>query len=650
MSHDRRAAALTRTTWCAVWAAIAWITAAAAHLTDTPGYWFLAGLPFALVLAVVDVHMGLASDTRGAYVTWRAVFVAAWSVWTATGTGYTPWDSTVAICWLVLLVASIAVIPWVATKPADGENLIGQVWGGKRAEWRDRIKRIAKLDVETLDVTRWDSRLGFTVAGEFGAGGANWEDLAAKTSRFASDLRLPDGCAVEIGMGPHQAAFTINYATKNAFTVTDDEETDGEPMPDPTPGSIHDACPIGQLADGSTAQISDLRQESIALGGAIGSGKSNAMRVIGCWHVTRRDQVTYVIDLSAGRLGRPFMKPYLEGKVDRPAIDGLADTPERAEALLTWLLDVVDDRPITYGHLMDDADDDKLPVSAQVPAIRLIVDEPKKIWGNPRLGHLALKLTEGTETGRAMAMRPDYTALGGTVDALPGNLKRQVRVRIALRCADAAEIGYFLDWVAARMLNLRALARRGMAYIGALNGPTPRLMRFWRVKPSKIEQVAIAAAAIRPDIDEAAKRLPSYQAVADRWEWQRRPQAPAPTPKETPVATVPATPQPDPDPVAELQASVAGLGDVHAKLKARRLELEAQQAGTAVAVATRPDIAADVHTYLAGRGDTSTDDLVKHLQAAGHPQADNRLREIISGLAAAGTITRVKHGVYRANQ
>lgn len=646
MSDRRAAVALTRTTWCAVWAVCAFIASAVAYATDAQGVWFLGGLAVALFLAILDLNMGLASVTSGWYVAWRAGMVAAWSIWCAAATAWAPWDTTIGIIGAVLAAAMVMLTPAVAGRADDAFTMtIG--WSGREGEWRDRIRRITKLEVDTLDVTTWDTKMGYTIDGEFPEGGATWEDLAARTSRFASDLKLPDGCAVEIGMGAHQGAFRIDYSTKNAFAVSDDVDKDLTPMPDPQPGSIEDACPCGYLADGATATITDLRQESILLGGANGSGKSNAMRVICCWHVTRYDQVTYVIDLSAGRLGRPFINPYLKGKVKRPAIDGLADTPERAEALLTWLIDVIEDRPITYQALMDDADDDKLPVSADVPAIRLVIDEPKKIWANPRLAPLAAKVVESQETGRAMALRCDYTALGGTVNALPADLKKQVRHRISLRCSDTAEVAYILDWIAARVLNIRALARRGMAYIGAFEGPIPRLMRFWRVKPSGVEKVAIAAADIRPDIDEAAKRLPSYAAVADRWDWQRRPSTPAPEPVKEPAMATAATP-PVPDPHQEFQAAQTQLGDVYERLKARRIELEAAQAGGGVAVATRPDITTAVAQYLTEHGETGTADLVDHLKTIGHPQTDNRLRELISGLADAGKITRSRHGFYEA--
>lgn len=646
MATRRAADALTRTTWCTVWSLVAFTVSTVSYTTGAQGVWFLGGLAAALFLAILDLNMGLAATTGGGYVVWRAGLVAAWSIWCATATAWAPWDTTIGIIGLVLAAATIMLTPAIANLSGTAIPMtIGL--GGRAGEWHDRIERLCKISVESVHVESWDSKMGYTVSGEFGEGGATWEDLASRSHRFASDLRLPDGCAVEIGMGDHQGAFAMRVSTKNAFAVSDDETEDFKEMPDPEPGSIEDPCPVGFVADASTVTVTDLRQESILVGGANRSGKSTAMEVITCWHVTRYDEVTYVIDVTGGRLGRPFIQPYLDGAADRPAIDGLADTPERAEALLTWLLDVIDTRPVTYRQAMIDADDNKLPVSAQIPAIRLIIDEPKKIWANPRLAPLAAKLVEAQETGGAMAVRPDYTALGGTLSSLPGDLKKQVRHRIALRCSDVAEIAYLLDWVAARVLNIRALSRRGMAYIGAFEGPAPRLMRFWRVKQSGIRRIAIKAAAIRPDIDAAAKALPSYAAVADRWNWQH----------QEPTVDTPATPADNPrkaegldGALAEFQAAQADVADVMARLKARSVEREAAQAGGGVAVATRPDITTDIRTYLAEHGETETRDLVAHLVDRGHPQADNRLREIISGLADAGTITRVRHGIYRATQ
>lgn len=633
--------------------AVTFAVASVGYITGLPGYWFLA----LLLIGVLSAPVGISTGRPGRYIVWRSTWVAATGVWLACAVTWSPWVLATAVTWLASAITVVMVTPVMATH-TETAGMLQRAFTGPGVEWRDRIKRVARIDVPPPDITRWENKHGYTVEGEFYQGGHTWEDLAGKAKNLASDLRLPDGCSVEVDQGGHQAAYQIHVTTRDAFGGGDyppnhpnyNPNDDFLPLPDITPGSIYDPAPLGVYANGDIATITGLRQNSVLIAGTTGGGKSGAASTLLCWHTTRRDQVTYVIDLTGGRLGRPFMQPYLDGVTDRPAIDGLADTPERAEALLTWLRDVAVTRPVVYRQAMIDADDDKIPVYAPghptypdgIPAIRLVIDEPKTIWGNPRLAKLTAGLIEQQETTRAVALRPDYTALAGTLGALPAELKRHLHIRFATQAADIGEVAYVLDWGNVKGLSMRALLKRpGMAYLKQ-GATVPRLMRWWRSKPSTIYTVATQAAGIRPNLDPAATQLPSYKAIADRWDWQRQT---AVTPREPAMAT--STPHPQ-DEYDNAMAQAAAVEREKAELIARLDAQSEQQNFDRLAASAAPEpVRAAITAYLGDHGEASTGDIISHLQANGHDLTRQTLQTKISELATDGVITKAGHGRYR---
>jgi len=643
-----RATAWTLSARAAAWCAATAATAAFAHLLDVTGGVFLVGLLAVLLTAI----RSLMDDRPGRWVAWRSACITAACLWGATATTRGLLDGDVATYGAVGAGIVIVLTPlfWAAPPPPpEPPDPVDEVLSGRAKEWYDHILILTKARVAAIAIRDWDNGHGYDVIGEFGTDGATWEDLATKQHRFASRLRLPAGCAVEVQMHTHQGSFIARVNTRNA--LADIRMFNPATL---TPGSIHDPRPCGPYADGTIAHVPDLREESELLVGAIGTGKSNAARGLVLWHCTRRDEVTYVIDLDGGRLGKSFVKPYLDGEIDRPILDGLAGTPEQAHALLTWLADVALDRPYTYEQLMDDHDDDKLPVSAQVPAVRVVVDEPKKIWSDVNLRHLAQQIIGGQETNRSMAIKFDFTALGGTIAAVPPDLKKQIRHRTAFRMAETAELAYALEWSTARKINEAALEPKGMAYVRNLEGigSAPRLLRYPRYLPSHITEIAGSPywAHVRPDIDDAAKALPSYQAVADRWEWprtaRRRTRA-----KESPVTTEPVKPAAadDVDPLVAHNAAMGHLADLSDQMDAILAE-RGLVPSTPAAEPEPPTFADIVRDFVTEAGTVvETKEIVAHLKTEhGMGQADNTLRERIGALADAGVIVREYQGHYRA--
>lgn len=626
---------------CAVLAA----TAAVGHVAGMPGYWCLALLLVGVLLAPIDISAG----RPGRYILWRSGWVAASGVWLACAVTWTPWTPWTAGTWVAATITVVMLTP-VMARPTEGMSAIERALTGPRVAWRDRIKRVARIDVPLPDsVTRWENGFGYTVEGEFYEGGHTWEDLAGKVRNFGSDLRLSGGCTVEVSEGGHQAAYQIRVTVRDAFNGSPvplghadyDPADDYLAMPEPIPGSIEDPAPVGPLANGDIATVRKLRSESVLIAGATGSGKTAGMISLARWHVTRIDQVLFMVDLTGGRLGASFIEPYLEGKSDRPAIEGLADTPERVAALLTWLRDVANSRPVVYRDAIRAANDDKIPVSPQIPAIRILIDEPKTIWGDPRLAKLASEIIRLQETTRAAAIRFDYTALAGTLGSLPADLKKQISLRFATRAADLAEVAYVLDWGNVKGLSMRALSEReGMAYMRTGAG-TPQLLRFWRSRPTDVWDTCIEAARIRPSLDEAATSLPSFAPLVDRWEWQRQP---AMFTKEPAMVASQQHPQDEYDnAMAEVRAVEAEKAAMIEKLEA---QAEAQDADRLLQSAAPDSWRTAVTEFLNGRGPTATKDIIGHLQANGHGQARQTLQSKISAMADDGVITRAGHGLY----
>ncbi|MFE4207103.1 hypothetical protein [Streptomyces goshikiensis] len=229
-----------------------------------------------------------------------------------------------------------------------------------------------------LGIEHWPSGMGYTVEIELPEGGVTRKQVADRTDALASDLDLPNGCGLQVLPGISRRRLLIEVATKTyqgqeiPFPVEEMAETT----------TINNPAPIALLSDGWRAEL-DMRKASTVVAGGTGSGKRNWLQTLIARLLQTNDTLVWVIDLNAGSLGLPWLHAWREAQTDperrdevpAPGVDWLASTPAEAKLMLDAAIAIANTRKIAYQQHMRDEDDDKLPVSPQIPEIVIIMDE-----------------------------------------------------------------------------------------------------------------------------------------------------------------------------------------------------------------------------------------------------------------------------------
>lgn len=388
--------------------------------------------------------------------------------------------------------------------------------GKRRAiadEWEDRILRVCHgTATQIVGVEAWDTDGGLTLDGECGPGGATWKTIKAFEDALASDAKLPEGCGVEVKPGTNRGAFLIDVSTVNRLVGEDMYPDDYSPL------TLNGPLPLGVFRDGSEA-APNIRQLTATFAGRKGSGKTNLSNVAlaGCCRMP--DQLVWVIDLNGGGLALPWLHAWHKaGKPGRPPVDWVADTPAKALAMAQAALRIAKARKPGYKHLEIEANDDKLPVSPQVPGILIGGDEIAEIFSprarrDPVLRETGDTLIQVVELARAVAVNVLATALRVTQDVLSEpQLIVQSGLKIAMK-SDEREMAYFFGWD--DRANPADAPYPGCGFIKVLDEPA-RPFKAYRIKPDQIAAIVAATAGLRPELDELSRRA-AGEAYEQRW-------------------------------------------------------------------------------------------------------------------------------------
>lgn len=386
-------------------------------------------------------------------------------------------------------------------------------------EWEDRIVRVCVgTVVQIVGVEPWTDAEGkatgggFSLDGDFGPGGATWKTLKAFEDALASDAKLPEGCGVEVKAGANRGAFLIDVSTANALI-------DDAPYPsDYSPLSVNDPAPLGIHRDRTVVAVVT-RQRSGLTVGQKGTGKTNLMNVKIANQCRTVDLLPWVIDLNGGGLALAWLHAWhAAGRPGRPPIDWVADTPRKALALSQALVRIALARKPGYKHLEIEANDDKLPVTAAVPAIVCDNDEIAELFSprarrDPILRETGDNLVRVQELGRAAAANVENAALRATQDVISEpQILKQSALRIGLRC-DEAELSYLFGW------NDR-LSPEDAPYPGCgfykVDQEPARPFKVYRITPEQIREIVTATANLHPELDELSRRA-AGEAYEQRW-------------------------------------------------------------------------------------------------------------------------------------
>lgn len=414
---------------------------------------------------------------------------------------------------------------------------------GKRAEiakeWEKRLTEVCPgLLVQIVGVEDWESGAGYTLDGEC-AGGTKWRDFLNYQDSLAANAKLPEGCGVTVKAGAHRGAVLFDVSTVNALIADANYPADYSPL------TINGPAPVGVYRDGEKA-APVMRQRSALIVGRRGSGKTNIMNVQIANQVRMTDNLVWVIDLNGGGLALPWLHAWeAAGRQGHRPIDWVADTPEKALAMADAALRIAKARKTGYKKREIAANDDKLPVGPDVPAITLNNDEIAELFSprarrDPILREVGDTLVQVMEIARAVAVNILNAALRATQDVVSEpQLLKQAALRIGMK-SDETEMNYLFGW------HDKASADE-VPYAGCgfmkLDDEPARPFKAYRMLPSQIADVVQATSNLRPELDDLSKRA-AGEAYEKRWEGTEHLFGNGPAPAVAPATTIPEEPAP----------------------------------------------------------------------------------------------------------
>ncbi|MFF4417124.1 hypothetical protein ACFYY8_31775 [Streptosporangium sp. NPDC001559] len=440
-----------------------------------------------------------------------------WLAWTWADT---PWDlNAFAALGLGALGAGLFA-PWARTtttapaSPSAGAAVVMHRHATLATAWAERIHRVADVRVQVEDLREWDGGGGFSALVMQPLGGSSTSKLRGAAVGLAEDARLPNGCGVEFGAGPFRGSLRMHVSTLNRLAET---------IPHPgirLGGSINDpdAIRLGGHRDGSTATVA-LRESTMALAGQKRSGKSGTLHNITADAGALDDCLVWHMDLNGGGISRAWLRCWLDGRTPRPAIDWAAGCPEEALLMAQALVDIAKDRKSAHADLKAAQDVQLLPVSRQVPAILLILDEGKEVLGTKITEPLVRAIRRALETtvdiGGNEAVNAVLSVLRSTSTALSTDILKQCSTRATMRVFDQSEIDYLFGY--RRGVSPQDAPEQGSGFLQA-GAEAVRVFKAYFMVPSDIDAAAVQIAAHRPDLDADAVRAagPAYATRLER--------------------------------------------------------------------------------------------------------------------------------------
>ncbi|MFF2809357.1 hypothetical protein ACFVT2_19680 [Streptomyces sp. NPDC058000] len=437
--------------------------------------------------------------------------VGGWTAATlATGTALT-WTSTG--WWAAGTAAGVTLAHGLVraeeTAKAQRASRRLQKWANTHAkEWHERLARLFRLEGHEVEgVKPWKSDVGYTVRVRMPS---DTPELPADAMRkLSADLRLPKGGSIQILDGEVHGEVHIRVTAKDVLAETIDFPEDLSAT------SIYQRLELGLLPDAEPASMPMADTCALEIG-QTGSGKSNLINVTNVQLLRTVDAVAWHLDVTGAGISLPWLRSWaVDGTSPVPLIDWTADTVEEAHIMLDVAIAAINTRKMAYQDLMHEVDDDKIPVSPDVPAIILVVDEIAELPHD-----LLAKLDTVVNTGRAARVRTVISGLRATQDVITAAMKKQSRARIGMRVSDPEELHHLFPSGGSR-LNPKAAAHKGSGHIGApdeddVDGDA-QPFKCYRIKPKVINAIAPKLADRRPTVDAVSLDTEPGRYYASRW-------------------------------------------------------------------------------------------------------------------------------------
>jgi hypothetical protein len=421
-------------------------------------------------------------------------------------------------------------------------------------EWEARLDRVCQAKGCLIQAVQdWPEGGGFTLQVRLPAGPTTWRQVAAAVDGLATDADLPHGCGVEVHPGKSRGVLLLKVAT-----VDTTAEAKPYPIDNLTPLTFTGPLPVGMHRASVPASV-NLLEDPMMIVGRRGSGKTVHLQVINAGLARCQDALIWHIDLNGAGMSSPWLSDFLAGQQDRPVIDWVAPTAAEAMLMVTTAVAIAKGRKVAYKQLMDSVNDDKLPISAQVPAIVLVLDEGAEAVAASRGNtDLAAALDELISIARAARVQEVFSGLRATSETIPTTLKKQVGVKVQMRPEDMDEIAQLFGWHSGVSVEDAPYPGSGLLKTPDSRGILP--FRGYDLRPDAIRAIARTVAPWRPTLDKPSADI-AGTAYANRWDrygaWLT-----------DQGGTMPTQRTPDPSENAPIQQGegIAGLGAAKANL------------------------------------------------------------------------------------
>lgn len=428
----------------------------------------------------------------GAWILW----VAGWSVEAVAALAIETTTATL-IAWRVCRTEPTPSVQQAAEAPKDPLLV----------RWQGIFDRCLKVDQQTGfspiqlgKPEKWADNVGYTIPLSWSSGAITLDTLVGMLPNLNAANRSPNGCPVRIEGGEHAAAAYLHVPTVN--------DTKSVPMPaEYSPLSIREPLVIGRYRDRRPVAV-DVYQQSGVVVGRRGAGKTVTLNVMTAQLARRTDAVIWHVDLNGGGMSSPWMHAFASNQIANSVIDWAAPDPEEALRMARVAMAIARDRKAAYQRLLIEKNVDVLPVTPEIPAIIIILDEGGEVMGNGanrEAQAAANELRAVQRIGRAMAVNVVLSVQRGISTYLPSDVMKATAWKIGMQCQDNGELAYALgEWT--KGIHVRDLTHPGMGYARHDAAP-PEIYRGHGLLPAEIVECAINTHHLRPQLDARAVRV-----------------------------------------------------------------------------------------------------------------------------------------------
>ncbi|MFF1497407.1 DNA translocase FtsK [Streptomyces sp. NPDC058304] len=375
-------------------------------------------------------------------------------------------------------------------------------------DWEDRMARVARIeDCTGKDVQHWPGGVGYTVEIDLPSGGTNADDLNGYGGKFAADMRLADGCGVEIFPGANRGTVLIEVTLQDVISQDINFPEDFSEI------SLSDRFPFGTHRNGQPA-LGSLCNDCGILIGETDAGKTNTLRTVTGQLARMPDALIWAIDITGGGVALPWITPWAtEGIASAPIIDWIAHTEEEARLMLRMAGEIIAARKASYQQLMRERKtDNKLPISHDIPGIVIVCDETASLPFD-----IKESLDKVAKEGRAMRVRNLICGLRATQDVITATMKIQAKWRVGMTVSDAEELAYLFPGYIKIDPRDAPVAGSGWTMHTRLGPKKPTAMKVWRLVDELIDKICAATAGRRPKLDEISTSVESGAFYPQRW-------------------------------------------------------------------------------------------------------------------------------------